>query len=249
VTKIRLIVLNCNVSESISAVIDAAAKSAAANETEVITLTPSWGVASAEGYLDSQLAAVGMLDAIRHYDASYDAVVLAGFGEAGLQAFREYLDTPVVDITDAAAHLALLVAPRYGVLTSLSRTIVQIQDSLRNAGIFEHCMGIRAIELPVLELGSAAPMLPGPLIWQARRLVEEGAEALILGCAGLAGMDRALSEELGVPVIDPVAAGVVLAESLVQLGLRTSKILTYAPPLDKPRPGWDPVPPGSLTGD
>ncbi|MFJ9779838.1 aspartate/glutamate racemase family protein [Amycolatopsis sp. NPDC101161] len=61
----------------------------------------------------------------------------------------------------------------------------------------------------------------------------------MLGCAGLAGMDKALSAHLEVPVIDPVAAGVALAEALVRLGQRTSKIRTYAPPRGKIRPGWD----------
>lgn len=235
----RLLVINCNTSASITRVIDAAARAAAGPVTEVVTLTPDWGVASAEGYLDGHLSSVAMLDTVRRYDDPFDAVVLAGFGEPGREAFRELLDVPVVDITDAAAQLALMLAPRFGVVTSLPRAIVQIKDSLHAAGVAAHCVGVRAADLPVLKVGKLEIGPASPLVVQARRLLESGAEALVLGCAGLAGMDSALSEYLGVPVIDPVAAGVAVADSLIRLGLRTSKVCTYAPPREKSRPGWD----------
>jgi allantoin racemase len=235
----RLLVVNCNISESITAVIDSAARAAADPSTEVVTLAPTWGVASAEGYLDGHLASVAMLDVVRRYEQPYDAVVLAGFGEPGREAFRELLDVPVVDITDAAAHLALMIAPRFGVVTSLPRAIVQIQDSLHAAGVAANCVGVRAADLPVLKVGKIEIGPTSPLVVEARKLLALGAETLVLGCAGLAGMDRALSAYLDVPVVDPVAAGVALAEALVRLGLRTSKACTYAAPREKLRPGWD----------
>ena len=67
---------------------------------------------------------------------------------------------------------------------------------------------------------------------------EERAEAIVLGCGGMAGLDRELSELLGVPVVEGVAAGAMLAEGLVRLGLTTSKIRTYAPPRPKSLTGW-----------
>ena len=235
----RLLVVNCNVSESITEIIDSAARAAVGSATEVVTIAPTWGVASAEGYLDGHLAAVAMLDAVRHYERPYDAVVLAGFGEPGREAFRELLDVPVVDITDAGAQLALMIAPRYGVVTSLPRTIVQIQDSLHAAGVAANCVGVRAADMPVLKVGDIEIGPASPLVVEARGLLALGAEALVLGCAGLAGMDQELSACLDIPVVDPVAAGVVLAEALVRAGLRTSKVCTYAAPREKLRPGWD----------
>lgn len=60
----RLLVVNCNISESITEVIDSAARAAADPSTVVITIAPTWGVASAEGYLDGHLASVAMLDVV-----------------------------------------------------------------------------------------------------------------------------------------------------------------------------------------
>jgi len=77
------------------------------------------------------------------------------------------------------------------------------------------------------------------IVQQARIAVEQDhAEAICLGCAGMAGLERAITAELGVPVIDGIGAAVRLAEAVVGLGLATSKVSTYAPPDPKPITGW-----------
>jgi allantoin racemase len=93
---------------------------------------------------------------------------------------------------------------------------------------------VRAAEVPVLALedpGSGARATIEQEI--ARALAEDGAEAIVLGCAGMTDLARDLERNAGVPVLDGVACAVSLAESLVRLGLRTSKRRTYAPPLAK----------------
>jgi uncharacterized protein (DUF697 family) len=64
------------------------------------------------------------------------------------------------------------------------------------------------------------------------------AEVICLGCGGMAGLDDAVRAQTGVPVVDGVTAAVKLAESLVALGLSTSKVRTYAPPPAKRVVGW-----------
>ena len=77
------------------------------------------------------------------------------------------------------------------------------------------------------------------ILEEARRAVEvDHAEVICLGCAGMAGLEEAITEQLGVPVIDGVGAAVRFAEALVSLGLRTSKVGTYAPPEPKQIIGW-----------
>lgn len=70
-----------------------------------------------------------------------------------------------------------------------------------------------------------------------RALHEDGAECVVLGCAGMADLAADLSRRLGLPVIDGVAAATRLVEALVGLGLRTSKAGGYAAPLPKPYTG------------
>ncbi|WP_328870607.1 aspartate/glutamate racemase family protein [Streptomyces sp. NBC_00287] len=230
----RIVVTNCNTTQEMTEEIVRGARAAAGPGTTVTGLTPSWGPESAEGWLDSYLSAAAVLDALRTYEGPYDAVVMAGFGEHGREGVRELVDVPVVDITEAAAHLACLLGRRYGVVTTLERSCGQIEDSLELAGVGRNCVGVVGTGLGVLELGDAE-RTEAAFLAAAERVREAGAEVLVLGCAGMTGLQRAVGEKLGVPVVDGVGAGVRLAESLVGLGLRTSRVGAYGRPLRKRR--------------
>ncbi|MCM1974869.1 aspartate/glutamate racemase family protein [Streptomyces sp. G1] len=230
----RILVTNCNTTQGMTAEIVRGARAAAGPGTTVTGLTPYWGPESAEGWLDSYLSAAAVIDALRTYQEPYDAVVMAGFGEHGREGVRELVDVPVVDITEAAAHLACLLGRRYGVVTTLERSCGQIEDSLELAGVGRNCAGVVGTGLGVLELEDAE-RTEAAFLAAAERVRAAGAEVLVLGCAGMTGLQRAVGEKLGMPVVDGVGAAVRLAESLVALGLTTSRAGTYARPLPKRR--------------
>ncbi len=160
-----------------------------------------------------------------------------GWGAHGREGARELLDVPVIDITEAAAHLACLLGRRYGVVTTLDRACGLIEDSLHTAGVAAHCVGVVGSGLGVLELADEV-RTASALTTAARRVRDRGAEVVVLGCAGMTGLDRRISAALDIPVIDGVAAAVRLAESLVSLGLKTSRV-SYPKPLPKSR-RWGP---------
>jgi allantoin racemase len=235
----RILVVNVNTSASMTATIAEAARRVVAATTEVVALTPRFGPESVEGHFESYLSAVGVMDAVASYERPFDAVVQAGFGEHGREGLQELVDVPVVDITEAAAHTACLLGRRYGVVTTLQRAVPMIEDRLRLAGLDARCAGIRASGLGVLQLEEELPAVVPALVDQAKRLVEEdGAEVLCLGCAGMAGLDEAVSAATGVPVVDGVASAALLAEALVRQGLRTSRAGAYAAPRAKSITGW-----------
>ncbi|MFJ6552531.1 aspartate/glutamate racemase family protein [Streptomyces luteogriseus] len=238
----RIVVTNCNTTQEMTEEIVRGARAAAGPGTTVSGLTPAWGPASAEGWLDSYLSAAAVLDTLRTYDGPpYDAVVMAGFGEHGREGVRELVDAPVVDITEAAAHLACLLGRRYGVVTTLERSRGQIEDSLETAGVARNCAAIVGTGLHVLDLGDEE-RTETAFLAAAERACAAGAEVLVLGCAGMTGLQRVVGEKLGLPVVDGVAAAVKLAESLVALGLTTSRIGTYVEPLPKRRVWGRPEP-------
>ncbi|MFD9402061.1 aspartate/glutamate racemase family protein [Streptomyces sp. NPDC060011] len=230
----RIVVTNCNTTQEMTEEIVRGARAAAGPGTTVLGLTPAWGPESAEGWLDSYLSAAAVLDTLRTYEGPYDAVVLAGFGEHGREGARELLDVPVVDITEAAAHLACLLGRRYGVVTTLERSRGQIEDSLHAAGVAQNCAAVVGTGLGVLDLGDTQ-RTQDAFVAAAERAREAGAEVLVLGCAGMTGLQQAVGAKLGIPVVDGVAAAVKLAESLVSLGLTTSRAGGYARPLPKRR--------------
>ena len=226
----RILVVNVNTTAAMTEAIAASAKSVAGPETEILPLTPDIGADSVEGNFESYLAAVAVMDVVTRYPDPYDAVVQAGFGEHGREGLQELLDVPVVDITEAAAHVACLLGHKYSVVTTLDRAVPLIEDRLKLAGLDARCASVRSSGLSVLELEQDEHA--------AVEAIAAEAEVICLGCGGMAGLDEAVRARTGVPVVDGVTAAVKLAESLVSLGLSTSKIRTYAPPRPKRVVGW-----------
>ena len=145
-------VVNCNTTAGMTQVIAARAQAAVQPGTEIIGITPRWGVASAEGWFDSFVSAAAVLYELERLPDGIDGVVMAGFGEHGREGARELLDVPVVDITEAAAHLAMPLGRRFGIVTPLARSVSQIEDSLATAGLLGRCAAVEDIGLGVLEL-------------------------------------------------------------------------------------------------
>ncbi len=98
-----------------------------------------------------------------------------------------------------------------------------------------HCASIRAAEVPVLALEESGSTAYAQILQECRlALAEDEAEAIVLGCGGMADLAAELAASLGVPVIEGVTAGVKLVEAVVALGLGTSKVRDYAYPIAKP---------------
>jgi allantoin racemase len=235
----RLHVCNPNTTASMTARIGAAARAVASPGTEILATNPADGPVSIEGFYDEAFSVPGLLREIARAEAiGVDGHVIACFDDTGLDAARALARAPVIGIGEAAYHLASLLSHRFSVVTTLSRSIPALETNLLKYGLDRRCARIRAAEVPVLALDDPASDAVGRIgeeIEKARR--EDHAEAIVLGCAGMADLAGLLSERHGLPVVDGVAAAVTLAEGLARIGLRTSKIGGYAPPRAKPYAG------------
>ncbi len=235
----RILVVNVNTTESMTQAIGKQAAAVASPDTEIVPLTPLFGAESVEGNYESYLAAVAVMETVRAYPDTFDAVIQAGYGEHGREGLQELLDVPVVDITEAAASTAMFLGHKYSVVTTLDRTVPLIEDRLKLAGLDARCASVRASGMAVLELESDPDAAVAAIVAQAVRAVEDDrAEVICLGCGGMAGLAEQVVQRTGVPVVDGVAAAVTIAESLVRLGLTTSKVRTYAPARPKRFKNW-----------
>ena len=235
----RILVVNVNTTESITETIAQQARSVASPGTEIVGLTPYFGAESVEGNFESYLAAIAVMDRVMAYDQPFDAVIQAGYGEHGREGLQELLNVPVVDITEAAASTAMFLGHAYCVVTTLDRTVPLIEDRLKLAGLYQRCASVRASGMAVLELEEDPLAAMEAIVRQAELAIrEDKAEVICLGCGGMAGLDEQIRQRTGVPVVDGVTAAVTIAESLVRLGLSTSKIRTYATPRPKQVIGW-----------
>jgi allantoin racemase len=236
---VRIHVFNPNTSAAMTERIGDAARKAASAHTQIVANGSTDGPASIECAHDAALALPWLLAAVRDADrAGADAHVIACFGDPGLAAAREVARAPVLGIAEAAIKSATFVAARFAIVTTLERAVGASAALVREYGAQTRCVGIRAIDLPVLALDGGGEDVHERLLGACRRAVgRDRAEAIVLGCAGMADRTARLTEALGVPVIDGVAAAVRLAEALIGLGLRTSKRGDHAAPPPKPFSG------------
>jgi allantoin racemase len=225
-----ILVINPNTTASMTRKIGNAARSAASPGTRIIAVNPKDGPPSIEGYFDEVFAIPGMIGEM-HSHPTASACVIACFDDTGLDAARCVGDMPVVGIGEAAFHMASLIAGKFSVVTTLSRSVPAIEHNLVRYGLASRCARVRASDVPVLELevpGSNARSRISEEIERAIR--DDRAEAIVLGCAGMADLAEALGSEHGLPVLDGVSCAVKLCESLVRLGLTTSKLGGYQTP-------------------
>jgi allantoin racemase len=231
----RIKVINPNTTAAMTDTISAAARAVAAPGTVIVAATSASGPASIEGHYDEAVAVIGVLEQIRAGEADgCDAYVIACFGDPGLLAARELAAGPVIGIAEAAMRAASFLATGFSVVTTLARTRVIAEHLVVAYGMERACRRVRAIDVPVLELDDPASNARARLFEECRRaLTEDGSGAIVLGCAGMADLAATLSRDFQVPVIDGVAAAVKMAEALVGLGLKTSKLGDLAAPLPK----------------
>jgi allantoin racemase len=228
--RVRIAVVNCNTTASMTERITAAARAGVCGDVDVLGLTPTWGVPSAEGFYDSFLSAAAVLDTLAHLPAGVDGVVMAGFGEHGREGARQLLAVPVVDITEAAAMSACLLGTRFGVVTTTPTAVEQIRASLAGAALDGRCVGVRAADLRVLALHDDDEKTTAAIQEAAEPLLAAGADVLVLGCAGMSHLAIELERRTGVPVVDGVVAAAGFCATLVRAGWKTSKIGAFAAP-------------------
>ena len=236
--KRKICIINPNTTKSMTHKIDITAKKFASVDTEIVSVEPNVGPESIEGFYDEAFCIPGLVEEIeKHSDA--DSYIIACFDDTGLEVIRSITEKPVIGIGEAAYHIATMVAGNFTVITTLSRSIRPLTHNLKKYGLFENCVKVTAIEVPVLDLENISKENLDKLdkgIQDTKK--NDNAEAIILGCAGMADLAKNLETKHKLPVIEGVSSAVVLAESLVNLKIKTSKVGSYALPRNKGYMGY-----------
>jgi allantoin racemase len=197
---------------------------------EVTAVNPERGPSSIESEADAVVAAAETAALVRSLP-EHDAYLIACFGDPGLDAARELAAAPVVGIGEAAYTAATLVGKRFGVITTLPRSIPALEEAIEARGLLPRLAGILPLHIPVAEQGAGHPDTTEAIVAAGQSLASErGADALILACGGMADVARAVEQRVDVPVCDGVAFGAGIAHALWSCGLRTSKAGAYAAP-------------------
>ena len=208
----RLLVINPNTSAAVSALLQQHVQTEAGSHVQVRTVTARFGAPYIADEASYAVAGHAVLDAWAAALADApaeppDAVLIGCFGDPGLLALRESSPVPVT----ALAEAAFIEAARHGrfaIVTGGARWGPMLQRLAQALGHAPALAGIHTVAPTGAQLAAdpaaARSLLAGACRDAARQL---GAQAVIVGGAGLAGMAAALQSDVGVPLIDSVAAG------------------------------------------
>lgn len=181
---------------------------------------------------DAALSTIGDLKcAMAAEEAGYQAVIIPCGGDPGIAPLREVLTIPVVPPGSAAKHLCSLLGPRFSIITTgkgpVKRTETHERDGLMKL------VSIHPVGLTVPEVRAKPREAYVAMVKEGRRAVQEyGAASVTFGCMsmGFLMVDEKLSEDIGVPVVNPVKVAVKTAETLIDLGITHSKKTYPVPP-------------------
>lgn len=232
----RILLVNPNTSQEFTQRIQIIADKYALPTTVVIAKNPSSGPRSIECIYDEILSSAGTLELVISELDSIDAVAIACYSDhPTIYALREITDKPVIGIAEASMHMACMLGYKFSVVTTNREWEPLLWDAVNHYGLAGRCASVRTTGMPVLALESASPEETYAMILTAARQAVEmdGAEVICLGCAGMAGLDKKLENELGVPVVDGVISALKFLEGMVGCGLKTSKYRAYSPPGSK----------------
>jgi Asp/Glu/hydantoin racemase len=214
-----LVVLNPNSSERVTAAIDRAVEPLRAWGTPIRCLTLAEGPPGIESEAQAQRAVPPLLDLARRLDPEALGFVIACFGDPGLHALRDETALPVAGIQEAAVTTALRLGQRFGVISILPSSVPRHLRAFGAMGVLDRLAGDRALGLGVANLANADSTLAAMITTGRRLRDEDGADVLIMGCAGMADYRARLERETGLPVVEPCQAGAAAALAQIALGL------------------------------
>lgn len=214
-----LLAINANTSAAVTELVHTHLRRAVAPDTAIRAVTGRFGAAYISTEVASAIAAHAALEAWAQHAAGCDAVLLACFGDPGLFALREVSPVPVVGMAEASMRLAATQAARYSIVTGGRRWPAMLARLATALGYGEGLARVRGIALTGAQVAEDPDAALGVLAEECRAARDQdGAGAVILGGAGLAGLGERVERIVGFPVIDSVIATALEAERLARGG-------------------------------
>jgi Asp/Glu/hydantoin racemase len=229
----RLLLINPNTSDTISALLQSHAQAGVGSHDKVITRTARFGAPYISCEASYAVAAHASLDAwaaaIAPGQERFDSVLIGCFGDPGLLALRQVSQIPVTGLAEAS-FIAAAEKGRFAIVTGGERWKPMLERLAHSLGYAEQLAGVHTVTATGAEL-AADPLVAQVLLARAcgDAVRQWGVQSVILGGAGLAGMAAMIQPVVAVPVIDSVLAGVAHAmRQAQQETLQAAKVVDFA---------------------
>jgi len=222
---LKILCINPNSSSEVTEGIEKICKEYALPGTEVEIKSIKEAPSGIESYHDAAISEKYLLEKFEEWKGKYDGFIIACHSDIGVDLLRELTDKPVIGIGEASMLFALPLGHKFSILSLKRKKIPQKEDLVRKYGLENRCASVRVTGLGVVDNDKEKRE---KLVKEGIKAVkEDGAEVLILGCAGMAGLDKEIEKMVGVPTIDGVVSALMMIESLIRYGVKTSKIGKY----------------------
>lgn len=203
----RLLLINPNTTQAVTDSVAAAARKALP-DVEVTAVTGRFGTAYISSRASFAVAGHAALDAFAAHAPGHDAVLLACFGDPGLDALREVSPVPVIGLVEAACTEAAADGRRFAIVTGGERWGPMLTEMIAQRGLGASLAGIVTVAPTGGQIaedpGGALALLTDTCNSAIRDL---GAEGVILGGAGLIGLATRIQPGVSAPVVCSVEAG------------------------------------------
>jgi allantoin racemase len=227
----RILLVNPNLTRAITDAMASVARRAAAPGTEIVPVTATFGAAVIASRAENAVAAHAALDLAARHARGCQAVILGVSLDSGLAALRELFAIPAVGILEAGLHVASLLGARIALVTLGLRLVPLYEELVHSYGFAGRVVRIAALHFAPADACAEPDRVRAALAERCRELVAaDGAEAIVLAGAALAGLGENVQHEVPVPLVDGVAAAVPLAEGLVRLGLPKPRAGSFSHP-------------------
>ncbi|KAF1019251.1 MAG: Hydantoin racemase [Paracidovorax wautersii] len=216
-------VINPNSTEAVTQGFDAALQGLrVAGGPRIECRTLHSGPPGVQSQQDVERVTLPLIDLCLDLPDDCAAVVIACFSDPGLFAVREALHAqrgiPVFGISECGVLTALTLGQRFGVIAILETSIARHLRAYGAMGVLDRLAGEQAIGLGVVELADSERALARMVAVGQSLVRDQGAQVLVMGCAGMAAFREALQQATGVPVVEPTQAAVSMAVGRVLLG-------------------------------
>jgi Asp/Glu/hydantoin racemase len=214
----RLLLINPNTTQAMTDKVLAVARAGLSDEVELDGVTGRFGAAYIASRAAYAIAGHAALDAWANAAGDFDAVVLACFGDPGLDGLREICPVPVVGMADASLMVAAQLGARIGIVTGGERWGPMLREFVAARGFADRVASIRTVAPTGADIARDPDGSLALLAQSCAAAVDDGADVVILGGAGLAGLADRMRERVPVPLVDGVLAAVGQALTLAGLG-------------------------------
>ena len=219
----KILIINPNSDLEMTKDIQKTADTFVDSDVEVVCKHTAGAPKFIETYEDQINAAPGMIKLVRENENEFDGFIIACHCDPNLDVIKEVTSKPVVGIGEASMKLASMIGHSFSVISMTEQSIPNKEVLIGKYHLQDVLASVRAPTEEHKKLSDEEKY------YETAKLAikEDGAEVIVLGCAGMTGMDKRLEKKLDTPVLDGVVCALFILIGLVKYNISTSKIRRY----------------------